>query len=223
MTTHKQLDIIGLNLRNMPHLELGHFVVGLADAFAAHPDYQAPGAIPPPLPQPDVLRQFGVNHINATRAAEGCDRYKVAERDALRPTTELYPTMMVQWAVIRSVSENNPALIANLGLQPKIQSVRSSVPATVTAPQKVTAKHGKGPGTALINTGKVPRSLTYDVGICQGDPSSEESWSTVGPFDHCRNMELTGLEPGKVYYFRVRCFGAGGLSPWSAIVNLRVL
>ena len=156
-------------------------------------------------------------------AAEGGDRYKIAERDALRPTTELAPTMMVQWAVIRSVRENDASLVGSLGLQPKTLSARGSVVTTVTAPVNITAKHGKNPGTVLISTSKVSKSLTYEVGICQGDPSQEESWSTVGPFDHCRNIELTGLEPGKVYYFRVRCFGAGGLSPWSAIISLRIL
>ena len=222
MPTHRLLDIVELKLREMTHLELGHFVVGLADAIAVHPQYQDSGSIPAPLLKPDQLRQIGLNHIAATKAADGHDRYLVAARDALRPTTELHPTMFVQWAVIRSVAENDPGMIAGLGLQPKIVSAKSSAPVAVTTPQNVKAKHG-GTGTVIITTNKVPKSLTYEVGICQGDPSLEESWSTVGPFNGCRNMELHGLEPGKLYYFRVRCFGAGGLSPWSAIISLRVL
>jgi|SRR6185369_194722 len=223
MATHKLLDIVDLNLHAMSHLELGHFAVGLADAFEAHTGYQGEDAFPPPLPKPPELRQVGLNHIAVTKAADGRDRYRVAERDALRPTTELCPTILINWAVIRSVRENNPSLIANLGLQPKIQSAKSGAPVFVTAPQNVKARHGKVTGTALLSTSKVPKSLIYEVGVCGGNPSEEESWSIVGPFDHCRNIELTGLEPGKVYYFRVRCFGAGGVSAWSAIVTLRIL
>ena len=65
MTMHRQLDIVDLNLRNMPHLELGHFVIGLADAFGVHAGYQAQGAIPPPLPKIDELRQIGNNYVAA--------------------------------------------------------------------------------------------------------------------------------------------------------------
>jgi hypothetical protein len=198
-------------------------VVSLADALAGHDEYQAAGSIPAPLPQTEELRQYGFNHIAVTKAADGGDRYKAAERDALRPITELQLTMVVQWVVIRSVRENKPSLIANLGLQPKIPSTRSSIAAIVTAPQNVKVKHGNSTGSVFISTSKVSKSLTHEVGICQGDPSLEESWSIVGPFDHCRNIELTGLEPGKVIYFRVRCFIAGSMSPWSAIVSIRVL
>jgi len=220
---HKELDLIELNLHLLPHLQLGHFVVGLADAFEKHPGHQGPGAFPPPLPQLDELRQVGNNHIAVTKAAEGGDRYQAAARDALRPTTELCPTILINWAVMRSVRENNPSLIANLGLQPKIPAAKASLPALVTAPQNVTVKHGRDEGSVLLSTSKVPKGLTYHVGVCCENPSLEESWSLLGPFNRCRNMELTGLEPGKVYYFRVRCYGAGGLSPWSAIVSLRVL
>jgi len=223
MATHKLLEIVTINLRDMTHLGLGHFVVGLADGLASHPGYQAPGSIPHPLLQPDALRQIGLNHIAATKAADGHDRYMIAARDALRPITELHATMLVQWVSIRSVAEDDPSLIAGLGLQPKIPAAKSSAPASVTAPQNVRAKHSKNPGCIFISTDKVSKARTYDVGICRGDPSLEESWSLLGPFDHCRNIELTGLEPGQVYYFRVRCFGAGVQSPWSAIITLRVL
>lgn len=222
MATHKLLELVTLNLRDMTHLGLGHFVVGLADGLASHAGYQAPGSIPHPLLQPDALRQVGMNYIAVTNAADGHDRFKVAARDALRPITELHAIMLVQWASIRSVAEDNPTLIQGLGLVPRIPVVKSSVTASVFAPQNVRVKHGKT-GAVLISTDKVPKARTYDVGICQGDPSLEESWSLLGPFDHCRNIELTGLEPGKVYYFRVRCFGAGAQSTWSAIVTLRVL
>ena len=222
MAIHKLLDIVDVNLRKMPHLELGHFVVGLADAFGVHSGYQAPGSIPPPLPSVDELRQAGLKHIAVTKAAEGGDRYKAAERDALRPITELLATIMIQWAVTRTVRENDTYLVTGLGLPPKIETTKNTLPASVFAPQGVRVCH-KESGSVTVRCDKVPKGRIYEVGICKGDPSSEESWSIRGPFDHCRGIELAGLEPGVVYYFRVRCFGAGVQSPWSAIVSLRVL
>ena len=220
---HPLLNIVELKLRELSHWQLGHFVVGLADAFAAHPGHQGEDAFPHPVTKPPELKELGNNFLGLTAGAETRDVNKVAQRDALRPLVELTPSIMVQWAVIRSVKEGNPSLIANLGLELKKKPTRSASTSTVTTPTNVTAKHGQHIGSVLISTLKVPKALTYEVGICCGDTSVEDSWLIEGPFDHCRNIELTGLEPGKLYHFRVRCFGKGGYSPWSAIVTLRVL
>lgn len=223
MPTHKELDIININFKSMSHLELGHFVVGLADAIDLHPKWQGEGCIPTLVPNSAELRAVGTSYIAITKAAEGGDRYKAAERDALRSKTELAPIIFIRWAVIRSVREKDQSVLTGLGLAPKLHTPRISALATaMTAPQNPKVKQGKS-GCALINTGKVPKARIYWVGICEGDPSSEASWRIVGPFDHCRNIELTGLEPGKLYYFRVKCFGAGIESPWSAIVSFRVI
>ena len=220
---HPLLNVVDLKLRDLSHWELGHFVVGLADAFAVHPGHQGENAFPHPVAKPAELKELGNNFLAVTAAAETRDVNKVRERDALRPVVELNPSITVQWAVIRSVKENNPGLIANLGLEMKKKPTRSAISSSVMTPVNVRVKHGQHSGTVLISTTKVPKALTYDVGICSGDPTMEEYWRTVGPFDHCRNIELSGLEPGKLYYFRVRCFGKGGQSPWSTIVSLRIL
>ena len=222
-TTHKDLEIVDVNLKTMSHMDLSHFVIGLADSIDASPNWQTEGCIPKPVPGSAELREVGNKHFTITKAAEGGDRYKSAERDALRPATELAPTIFLQWAQIRSVRENDHSIVTGLGVPPKIQPPKPSNPTvSMTTPQNPQVKQGKT-GCALFSTGKVPKARIYWVGICEGDPSSEESWKLQGPFDHCRNIELTGLEPGKLYYFRVKCFGAGSESPWSAIVSLRVI
>jgi hypothetical protein len=221
--THKELEIVGVNLKAMSHMDLGHFLVNLADSIDLDPKWQVEGCIPKPVPDSAELRDVGQKHLAVTKAADGGDRYKAAERDALRPATELAATIFLQWAQIRSVREDDHTIVTGLGVPPKIQPPKSSSPAVImTTPQNVQVKQGKT-GSALINTGRVPRARIYWVGICEGDPSLEESWRMLGPFDHCRNIEIAGLEPGKMYYFRVKCFGAGSESPWSTIASLRVI
>jgi hypothetical protein len=220
--THKELEIFDINLKSLSHLDLSHFLINLADYIDTHPKWQTEGCIPKPVPDSAELREAGGKHFAITKAAEGGDRYKSAERDALRPATELAPTIFLQWAQIRSVRENDHTIATGLGVPPKIQTPKNSGPVVMVAPQNLQAKHGKI-GCALISMSKVPKARIYWVGICEGDPSNEASWRLLGPFDHCRNIELTGLEPGKLYYFRVKCFGAGSESPWSAIVSLRVV
>ncbi|MBJ6727507.1 fibronectin type III domain-containing protein [Geomesophilobacter sediminis] len=221
MPYHPQLDITQVNVRVMPHLELGYFVVNLADALEVHPKYQDEGTIPYPLLKPPELRQIGLNHIAATKAAEGGDRGKISERDALRPITELHPVAIIRWAVIRSVVENDPSLLEGLGLPPKKKGLRSSAVTTeLYAPQNPSAKNGK-PGCVLITTNKVPKSHIYQVGVCKGDPSVDANWWLVGPYDHCRNMEVSGLDSGTLYFFRVMCIAGNLQSPWSAIITFR--
>jgi hypothetical protein len=221
--THKDLDIVAVKLRNMTHMDLSHFIVNLADSIDLHPKWQTDGCIPKPVPNSVELREVGNRYLTKTKAADGGDRYKAAERDALRTPTELAATMFLQWAQIRSAGEDDHTIVTGLGLPPKIQLPKSgSSTVTITAPQNLRVKQGKT-GCALISTARVPKARIYWVGICEGDPSSEESWRLLGPFDRCRTIEVTGLELGKLYYFRVRCFGAGIESPWSTIASLRVI
>jgi hypothetical protein len=222
MPIHHLLDIVEVNVREMSHLELGNFAINLADAFARHKDYQVDGAIPSPLLKPDLLRQAGVEHLAVTKAADSGDRFKKAQRDASRPIIELHTTMLINWAAYKSVAENNPAFIADLTLPPKLKATKGTAHLEVTIPQNLKAKHGKT-GVVLISVGRVAGAMAYYVGICKGDPSQPESWSTVGPFHKSQNMEITGLEPGQVYYFRVYCSGPSGQSEWSSIISLRVL
>jgi hypothetical protein len=222
----KTLYALDLNyLKKLPHLEFGHWVVSLGDALAAHQGYQGEGAIPPPLNDGPATRQLGTSFLTVNAAAETKHVDRVKEREAMRPVVELHAASTAQWTVMRAALENNPSLIANLPLPFKKEPTSKGIGSTaITSPQNPRAKHGP-PNSVLISTDRVERARTYDVGICSGgaDPTQEASWSMLGPFDHCRNIEIGGLEPGKLYYFRMRCFVAGSYSPWSEMVSIRVL
>lgn len=222
MPIHPLIDLVEVNVREMSHVELGNFAIDLADAFARHKDYQDDNAIPTPLFRPNELREGGVNHLAVTKAAESGDRFKKAERDASRPLLELHATMLINWAAYRAVRENKPSLITELSLPPKLKGAKASTHLEVTAPQNPKAKYGKS-GVILISVGRVAGAMAYYVGICKGDPSLPESWSTIGPFHKSQNMEITGLEPGQLYYFRVQCSGPSGQSEWSSIISSRVV
>jgi hypothetical protein len=219
---HPLLDVVEVNLRNMSHTELGNFVVDLADAFAAHKGYQDEGSIPPPLLKPDKLRELGLVHLLVTKGADSGDRYKKAERDASRPITELHPMMLINWAAYKSVTENDPSLIMDLRLPPKMKTTTRTTHADLPAPENAKAKHGKS-GVALISVGRVFGAIAYYVGICKGDPSLPESWSKVGPFHKSQNIQIDKLEPGQLYYFKVCCADSEGESDWSSIISLRIL
>lgn len=220
--THPLLDVMDLNFRPLTHFELANKIITIADAIAVHPGFQEP--FPAAVPTPKELKDLATQYHALVNAAQSGDRNKIAERDALRPKTELNAALTVQWAVIRSLRENNPGLIANIGVEQKKRvTTRNLHPGLVSAPVNIAARHGQVSGTIALYVGKVQGAVTYEVQICQGDPTQEQSWSDAAKSAHCRNIEIKGLEPGKMYNFRVRCFGSSGHGPWSHVVSLMAL
>jgi len=90
--THKDLEIVGVNLKTMSHMDLSHFVISLADSIDAHPKWQAEGCIPKPIPDAAELREVGTRHFAITKAAEGGDRYKLVSIRKLNPLNLLLNT-----------------------------------------------------------------------------------------------------------------------------------
>jgi hypothetical protein len=66
-------------------------------------------------------------------------------------------------------------------------------------------------------------SKAYEVQMCTGEPSSEESWLAAGVFSHPSRIEITGLTAGQQYWFRARGIGAAGYGAWSGPVRLMAL
>ena len=219
--TYAQLDLLDLNfLRALSHIEFANKIRTIATAFSVHEGFQVPW--PPTIPAPAELTESADHHTAITNEAETGNRIKKAERDAHRPMVFQKVAMTVQWAIMRSIRENNPSLIQNLAIDPKAPTApRSTTHPPVGTP--INVKVTQGPSRSVnVKTNKVKAGITYHVAVCLGDPTVEENWDEVAQSPYCSQM-VTGLEPGKLYHFRVRCFGASGHGPWSAVVTLMVI
>jgi len=215
-------DAFDLNFKSMSHADFILFLGGVAAALAVHPGYQT---MPPEVPSSSKFRELETRFAEAVKAAQTKDVVKVAERDAMRAEGVIAARLTAQWAVIRSVSANDPTFLANLGLKLKKRANRSPKKISMPAPINFTVKHGKISGAVEAKCGRVGGGASYEVQYCQGDQSLEDSWNAaIGQhFAHCTDMELTGLEPGKIYHFRVRVLGNSGHGPWSTVVSLMVI
>jgi len=214
--------MVALNLRSLPHLDLANQSINIAKAFLVHPGYQ--GSYPPDIKHPNEVIELCTRYIeaiNAAATAGGSDRR--AERDALRPQVAFHTEALVHSGVRRSVMENDPSLIVNICVDQKKKPVKRSAPVPTGTPTTPKVQHGKSSGTILVSCDKVPGASAYFVSICLGDPMVEANWSEAKEFNHCRNLEVNGLEPGKVYYFRMRCLGGTGYGPWSPFVSIMAL
>lgn len=213
-------EYFDLNFKDVNNPNFIIYLGGIADALEVHLGYQN---LPEEVPNAGKFRDVASRLTEAVKAAQYGDSQKKAERDAIRLEGEEASVALANWAVIKYLAKKDPSLLANLGIASKKPIAKNANQASVTAPPNVKATHGKLSGTVLLRSGKVAGSASMEVQFCQGDPMLEESWSAGEHFPHCSHMELKGLEPGKMYYFRVRCLGNNGHGPWSAIVSLMVI
>lgn len=217
------LRVFDISFLNSPHhLELASHVIGIGDAFIAHPLYKD---VPEGVPHGTEIKEIGTRYHDLAYAVMTGTTAKKAERDAYREKAVLTAALALNWAAMRYLRENDFELITNLGVDHKKKSQpRNITPVLIDAPGRVDLIHGKNSGTLRLHLSKVQGAVTYIVQACQDNPTDEAAWTKEWQFTKIKGgVELTGLEPGKVYYFRVRCLGHAGLGPWSTYVHIMVI
>lgn len=224
----RDFDKVEQTWQSLAHLEYGYWGRRLGEALVIHPLHQGENAIPHPLHNGQKIIETSDQVIAMALAAAGGDRFRMAEVDAFRPQAQMQVAATINWVVVRSVLENNPAIRENLPLEEKKEKARVKHTGTgsVTKPSKVKVKRGEDhSGIGYITVPRDPFASMYYVQYCpQGlNPSDESSWVDGAQSDSCKNIEVKGLIPGQVYHFRVRTFGGGQYSLWSEIVTIRIL
>ncbi|GFO58162.1 hypothetical protein GMST_04870 [Geomonas silvestris] len=222
---NKLFDKIEPTWRLLTNLDYGYWMVRFGESLESHEDHKG-DAIPPPLANGVRISAEGKHMINLSLAAEGGDKFRMAELETFRPQADVLVEATVNWVVIKSVVENRTSIRENLPLEEKKEKkqVRASGAGSVKMPTKVrVTRSDLHSGTVFINIGRDAYASMYYVQYCQDNPTDENSWIDGVQGDSCRNLEISGLKPGEVYHFRVRCYGGGHYSPWSQIVTLRIL
>lgn len=220
--TTNPISIFDISFLNSPHLELASHLIGIGDAFIAHPLYKD---MPEGVPHGTEIKEIGTRYHDLTYAVMTGSSGKKAERDAYREKAVLTASLALNWAAMRYLRENDFELITNLGVDHKKKpQPRNITPVLIDAPGRVDLIHGKNSGTLRLLLSRVQGAVTYIVQACQDNPNDEAAWTKEWQFTKIKGgVELTGLEPGKVYYFRVRCLGHAGLGPWSTYVHIMVI
>ncbi|WP_129126540.1 fibronectin type III domain-containing protein [Geomonas oryzae] len=216
------LSIFDTSFINYPHLECATHIIGIGEALIAHPLFQE---VPAGAYHGNEIKILGTRYHDLTYAVMTGASGKKAERDAAREEALLATCLTLNWAGMRYLKEKNFELISNLGVDHRKKAApRSTTTVLIKAPDKMKLEHGKISGTLRLVLGKVEGAVTYFVQACQGDPNDEAAWLKEWQFTKIKGgVELTGLEPGKIYYIRVRCLGHAGYGPWSTYVHIMVV
>jgi hypothetical protein len=214
---HTLFDVVDFDFPTLPHIPCANKMLTVSDCVAVHRAYQ--GDLPSTIPSAQEAKEVATQYSILAN-----DRNRTAERDQYRPKAIMTFAILIQWAVMRYFRENDPSMIANLGLAPKKKAaIRNRKHPLPDAPAKVAVIHALLSGSVTMNIAKVMGCLIYEIQFGQGDPTREETWSGMVESSLCKGVEIKGLEPGKVYHFRVRCVGAGGRGPWSSVISLMVI
>ena len=105
------ISIFDTSFFNFPHLELATHIIGIGEAFIAHPLYQqVPGT---------EIKEVGTHYHDLIYAVMSGTSAKKAERDAYRAKAVLTASLALNWAGMRYLRENDFALITDLGADHK--------------------------------------------------------------------------------------------------------
>jgi hypothetical protein len=63
----------------------------------------------------------------------------------------------------------------------------------------------------------------YEIWICEGDPLTESNWRHLITSGCVNHIEINGLTPGKLYYFRIRAVGSHTTGPWSNFISMMAI
>lgn len=209
---------IGLSVNDMI-VKLGT----VADLVSIHPGYQ--DEFPKEVPGPPEFRALaGELHLLDQESANK-DRLKMALKAEKHFESATALTLFGQFAVMKAIKYKDMSYIERIGLDRKLKQTGKKAlhHGPIGAPDPFAAKHGPDSGSLLFKVGKQKGAAHYDIWSCLGDPNNQDSWSLAATFLNTRNMRIDGLEPGKVYFFRVRCLGATGFGPWSSIIKIMVI
>jgi len=176
--------------------------------------------IPPPFLNLEQLDQMNESFRELFHAAKNGDRVKISQRDLYRPKVQ--DGFIKLGLFVRAKAGDDPSILVTTGFEVRERAPRKKRGSgPLPAPSNVKVKHGELSGVLLLKCSRVPAAINYEVQIVEGDASVESNWQPAGHFVGSSRIEIPNLEPGKKYFFRIRCIGAANAAgPWSTPVSL---
>jgi hypothetical protein len=171
------------------------------------------------IPTQEELTECHERHQASYNASMG-DPTKALEHQAERQ--HLNGKFSVFVSVVKLAAAHDQTLLGKFGLTPP-RPRKSSAPAALPMVENVRPRHGEKHGDIFLKCSPVKNAKSYDIEICEGDPSIEGNWRHAAVSVSASKMLVTGLTPGKVYWFRVRGIGANGAGPWSQYASLMAI
>ncbi|MBU5637633.1 fibronectin type III domain-containing protein [Geomonas sp. Red69] len=116
--------------------------------------------------------------------------------------------------------KHDPTIPQKLGLVQQIVGKRLSAAGLLVPGNFRMAYEGH---SIVARASAVKGARSYEIWVCEGDPLSEASWRHLTTSGRVNRIEITGLTPGRLYYFRIRAVGAVDAGPFSNFVSMMAI
>jgi hypothetical protein len=205
-----------INLSKLPIPQSLTTMESILTNLENHPD--TPKDIPPPYPNLVTLRANFNIYKNHAHKAENFDRLEAKLRDQARKQVE---TDFQNFGHFLITSGKDAFFLLGVGFIVEQQPPQKNhaANASETKPGDPQVSHATVSTKVWVKCKPHRGAKMLEVQFTE-DPSSEASWVQAGLYTKASKMEVSGLQPGKKYYFRVRYLGGNGAGPWSEIVSL---
>lgn len=115
--------------------------------------------------------------------------------------------------------KHDPTIPQKLGLVHQIASKRSA--AGLSVPENFRMVYE---GRSIIaRASAVKGARSYEIWVCESDPLTEAGWRHHTTSGKISRIEVTGLTPGRLYYFRIRAVGAVDAGPPSNFISMMAI
>ncbi len=208
-------------LKNYSDGDLAVHLENMADLLDAHLAFQDANRSPC-VPGGNELRVHSAE-IKVTSIAAKQDPTKGPARDAAREKALQSVTFCCQHAVMFATHVNDPSHLDTIGMERAKKPTRNTKPVLPKQFEKFLVTHfPEESGAVKIHVNNWDGKGSVDVQICYGDPSREDSWSTV-KIGHSCVFSIHQLESARRAFFRARLLNDAGVAPWSKVVELIIL
>ncbi|QWV91826.1 fibronectin type III domain-containing protein [Geomonas oryzisoli] len=118
------------------------------------------------------------------------------------------------------VGKHDPTIPEKLGMA-ATPSASKRTPSPPITPMNLKVVYHKNEVVARASGVKGVKS--YEMSVCESDPLVESNWRHLTTSTHAKRIVLSGLTPGKMYYFRIRALTTQGEGPWSNFVCIMAI
>ncbi|ACH38919.1 hypothetical protein Gbem_1905 [Citrifermentans bemidjiense Bem] len=170
------------------------------------------------LPNLQKLKFSHDRHLGLFNEVLGGNREKEGELQAVRQEVSAQLGLFRGMALLAGTQD--PTIPQKLGLQQQ-QPITKRTAGILTAPENSRMVYDGHTIVARANAVKGAKS--YEVWGCDGDPMTESNWRHLTTSCRVNRIEIAGLTPGKMFYFRIRAIAPSGPGSWTNFMSMMAI
>jgi len=171
------------------------------------------------LPDLQKIQSTHERHRSVFNDVLGGNHEKEEELQAIRHEVNAQLGLLHGMAVL--TGSQDPSIPQKLGMQVQQPVTKRTPSGHMTSPENFRLVYDGHIIVARANAVKGAKS--YEVWGCDGEPMTESNWRHLTTSGRVNRIEISGLTPGKVYYFRIRAISSSGSGPWSNFLSMMAI